>query len=92
VASRNDKCRQILKLKSKGLITVRAIGYKLGSNKRLADSHYVEGAECVVVECNSHVVRLHNSAAGVNYSESLERIDLGWDEKKDRPMLIIRGP
>jgi hypothetical protein len=92
VASRNDKCRQILKLKTRGPITVRAIGYKLGSNKRLADSHYVEGAECVVMECNSQVVRLHNSAAGVNYSESLERIDLGWDEVKDRPMLIVRGP
>jgi hypothetical protein len=92
VASRNDKCRQILKLKDKGPITVRAIGYKLGSNKRLADSHYVEGAECVVIECNAQIVRLHNSAAGVNYSEALERIDLGWDEVKNRTMLIVRGP
>jgi hypothetical protein len=92
VASRNDKCRQILKLKGKGPVTVRAIGYKLGSNKRLADSHYVEGAECVVMECNAQVVRLHNSAAGVNYSESVERVDLGWDEVKNRTMLIVRGP
>ena len=91
-ASRNDKCRQILKLKGKGPITVRAIGYKLGSNKRLADSHYVEGAECVVMECNAQIVRLHNSAAGVSYSESVERVDLAWDEAKNRTMLIVRGP
>ena len=93
VLSRIDKCRAILRLKGKGLITVRAIGYRLGSYKPVADTHYAEEAECFVTDCTAHFVRLHHPArAGANYAEAIERVEIVWDEVRNRAMLIIRAP
>jgi hypothetical protein len=92
VLSRIDKCREIVRMKNKGLISVRAIGYKLGSKKRLADAHYVEQSECTVTDCNAHVVSLYRPATMCNHTEAIERIEISRDEEKNRPMLIVRSP
>jgi hypothetical protein len=91
VLNRVDKCREILRYKGKGLISVRGVGYKLGSNKPVADVHYPQHADCTVRNCTAHVVTLE-AIDGAIYSEPLDRIEVSYDTERARPMLVIRFP
>jgi hypothetical protein len=91
VLDRVDKCREILRYKDKGLISVRGVGYKLGSNKPVADVHYVQHADCTVRTCTAHVVTLE-AIDGTIYSEPLDRIEISYDVERSRPMLVVRFP
>jgi hypothetical protein len=92
VSSRLDKCREILRHKNKGLVTVRTVGYKLGSKKPMSDVHYVSGTECLIRQCTAHLVTLEEPATGCTHSESLNGIVVGFDDEKRRLMLLIRFP
>jgi hypothetical protein len=93
VAGRIDKCREILRHKGKGLITVRGIGYKVGSKKPLHDIHYVEETECQVINCTSHTVTLFQPSSGREFSESMRGVEIGRDDKRlGRLMLLIHFP
>ncbi len=94
ILSRNDKCREILRLKGKTLITVRGIGYKLGSHKPpLADPRYVEQTECRVVDCTAHTVTLFEPASGREFSESLAGVVIARDDAHlGRLMLLVHFP
>lgn len=90
--SRTDKAREILKHKDQ-IATVRGIGYKLGSQKALQGGHgYTESAECRVLSCNAHYVRLERLANNSHFNEALSRVEIGYDEEKWRLMLMVSGP
>jgi len=57
IASRTDKARMIQSFGS-AVFQVIGIGYKLGTNRPVADSHYREGRECRVMSCNAILVNL----------------------------------
>jgi len=91
ILSHVDKAREILKHKNV-VFTVLGIGYKLGSNKPLADSGYRETRECRVEACNAHFVTLQDIARGERFSEPLENVTISHDQEKYRPLLMIRFP
>lgn len=91
VLSRIDKCREILRHKNKGLVTVLCIDYKLGSKQPMR-TPWRGHAECVIRDCTAHLVALEEPATGVTYRESLKGIDIGYDDKRQRFMLIARFP
>ena len=90
--SQVDKCREILRWKGKGLITVRMVGYKLGSKRPLADAHYYAGTECLIKDCTGHVVTLEEPATGNTYTESLSGVVIDYDNERRRLMLIVSYP
>ncbi len=93
VAGRIDKCREILRHKAKGLITVRGVGYKLGSKKPLHDARYVEETECQIVNCTAHTVTLFQPATGREFSESMRGVEINRDDKRlGRLMLLVHFP
>lgn len=91
VLSRIDVCREILRHKNKGLVTVRMINYKLGSNKPQT-TPYLADTECIVTDCTAHIVRLYEPASGSTYSEPVRRVEIGYDDRKWRLMLLVRFP
>jgi len=91
VLNRIDKCREILRYKRTGLISVRGVGYRLGSNKPVADVHFVQQADCTVRTCTAHLVTLE-ALDGKIFSEPLDRIEISYDTERARPMLIVRFP
>ena len=91
VHSRLDKCREILRSKDEGLISVRMIDYQLGSHKPMGRP-YSAHTECVIRECTSHLVKLEEPATGRTYSEPLSGVVIGYDDAKRRALLIIRFP
>ena len=90
IASRVDKCRQILAWRGQ-IITVTSVQHKLGVPKRIADQAYRESSECRVLACDAHVVRLEVIANTTRVSEPLECVSIARDEEQWRPMLIVRG-
>lgn len=88
--SRVDKCRELLRYKNT-VVTVRGIGYRLGTHKPLRDVNYVEHMECHVEDCTPHLLKLHNIASGTHFSEPLGSVTIVYDDQKARPMLLITG-
>jgi hypothetical protein len=88
IFSRNDKVREILKYRN-GLYTVLGVGYRLGSHRRLHDANYRESLECRVEQCTPHAMRLSVIASNRYITESLSRVEIGWDEERYRPLLIV---
>jgi hypothetical protein len=91
ILSRNDKTREILKHKN-DIWTVLGIGYKLGSNKPLHDSNYREMRECRIEACTGHIVTISDISTQESFSEPLAHITINYDQKKWRPMLLVRFP
>lgn len=89
ILSRVDKCAEILRQRDKGLVSVRMIDYQLGSNKPM-NGHYYAGTECLVRGCSAHFVKLEEPSSGKMYTEPLARVSLGYDDEKQRLMLIVR--
>ncbi len=88
INSRNDKCREINNNLDK-IFTVRVINKKLGEHGARIGK-YEATQECRVIECNQHLIRLEDISLKENFSEPLINISIAYDEKKYRPMLIIR--
>jgi hypothetical protein len=91
IRSHVDKCREIASYRGRGPISVRGVGHRLGANEPVPDEHYVQEDECIVTDCTARVVTLE-AQSGPIYSEPLERIELGYDRERSRPMLIVRFP
>lgn len=91
ILSRIDKCREILRHKNKGLVTVQCIDYKLGSKKPMR-TPWVSHTECLIRDCTAHLVTLEEPATGCTYRESLKGIDVSYDDNRQRFMLIARFP
>jgi Putative DNA-binding domain len=91
VLSQVDKCREIVRHKNKGLVSVSTIDYKLG-DKQPMRRPYVARAECIITDCTGHVVKLYQPATGYTYTESLTGVEIGYDDEKRRLLLIVRFP
>lgn len=70
---------------------VIGIGYKLGTNRPVADSHYREGRECRVMSCNAMLVNLEDIASGLRFSEPLAHVTINYDHEKSRPVILVRS-
>lgn len=89
--SQVDKCREILRHKNKGLVSIRTVDYKLGE-KQPQRRPYAQRTECVITECTGHVVKLYQPATGYTYTESLAGVEIGYDDEKRRMLLMVRFP
>jgi schlafen family protein len=89
--SQIDKCREILRWKGKGLVTVMTDRYKLGSKKPMSTPHTAH-TECLIQGCTAHVVSLEEPATGNTYHESLAGVVIGHDDERRRLMLIVSYP
>ncbi|ABK13622.1 MULTISPECIES: AlbA family DNA-binding domain-containing protein [Burkholderia] len=90
IASRNEKAGAILRMRDQP-ITVEAIG------RRFDNPTHAPGArsqiEARIHDCDAHTVRLTVLAAGMSgwtIAEPLERVTICHDERRHRPMLILR--
>ena len=90
ILSRNDKCRQILAWRQQ-LVTVQCVQHRIGVQKRVPDQAYREESECRVLACDAHVVQLEIIGSGTRVSEPLACVTIMRDEKKCRPLLVVRG-
>lgn len=88
INSRHGKCQQIQRMMDQ-VITVVGLSYRVGSNKVLKDSAYRHTLECRIESCDAHVVRLKHLSSQEYLSEPLERVTIGWDDEKQRPMLTV---
>jgi len=81
---------QLLKLKG-AIVTVQAIDHKLGDTRRMTVTSFFREHECRIVEVHPTFVRLLDHASDITHSEPLHNIDLMKDEKRHRPLLVVRG-
>jgi hypothetical protein len=93
VNSRNDKVRRILQMRGRP-ISVQGIVQRLqlravGPGGRPGASNEI--VECIVDECDAHVVRLSVVATSRRVSKPLEQVQISYDEANDRPLLIVRN-
>lgn len=86
--SRTSKVAAILKLKN-SVVSVSSLQHRLGKVGRISDSRYVEHAECMVLDCDPHTVRLQHLGLGEYVSEPLDNVQISRDEMRHRPMLIV---
>jgi hypothetical protein len=92
ILSRVDKARDILRHKDK-VFTILGVGYRIGSNKYLADAGFREMRECRVLECSGSLVTLRDINGDQKISEPLGRVEFTYDhERSDRPMLVVTFP
>jgi hypothetical protein len=89
IKRRIDKVHEILKWKDK-IITVTALGKKLGSTKPISSPMHRESCECSIEDCTPYYVRLRNIVNDQYISEPLESVSISYDEKKYRLMLIVK--
>jgi hypothetical protein len=93
ILSRNDSTRELLKYKhASTILSVRGINYHLGSNNPFSGGGHVEGCECQVRSCDGFRVTLYNIASQVSFTENLERVSISFDDKSNRPMLLVTAP
>ena len=88
IASRNEKCRRLQRLGQKTLSVVSH--KKLGDTRRIPDGAYREYRECKIEFVDAHHVRLYDIGHSEYFSEPLSNIEIARDEKKHRPLLIVR--
>lgn len=89
IASRNEKCGRIQQLKGQ---VISVIAHKrLGDTRRMPDGAYREYHECNIEDVDAHHVRLYDIGLSQYFSEPLSNVEIAYDEKRYRPMLIVRG-
>lgn len=88
IDSRTSKVAKILEWKDQ-IVTVEAHRKLLGNTKYLGDSRYRATHECRILECNSHYVRMQDISNDRYVSEPLLNINLSYDERRHRLMLIV---
>ena len=94
ILSRTDKTRQLLELKhTHALVTVRGLNYRLGSQRIFSGGgHSEEIPDCKIEHCDAFRVRLYRLDSQTSFSEDLGRVTISFDDKKNRPMLLVVGP
>lgn len=94
ILSRQDSTRELLKYKrAHTFLTVRGIHYKLGSQEPTRHGWHVEEIPDTKVEdCDAFRVRLYRLDSHVYFSEDLKRVSISFDDKKNRPMLLVTAP
>ena len=70
---------------------VIGIGKRIGDTKPIQQPGHRELLECRIVDVNAHYVRLHNASSGTNLTEELTHAEISYDEKRYKPLLIVRG-
>lgn len=90
IASRTDKARTIQSFGSAAFHVI-GVGYKLGTNRPVADSAYREGRECRVMSCNAMLVSLEDISSGFRFSEPLAHITINYDHERTCPVLLVRS-
>ena len=88
LASRNEKCRYILRHKDED-ITVTARGGPLSDRSLRHDQGYVATHRARVYECDAQRVRLHDLETSTLVSVPLEDVRVAYDEKRHRLELIV---
>ena len=79
-------------LKCKGQrVTVRVVNKKLGNQYPEWDPTIQREYECTVVSCDPFSVTFDLHGYSETCTESLERIELDWDSRKQRRMVVVRG-
>ena len=89
IASRNDKARAILRMRGRP-VTLESRGRRLQDDRPAPGAR--EQTEGRVEHCDAHHVRLNVYAAGVpgwSTAEPLSRVEVSYDRRLDRPMLIL---
>lgn len=89
IKRRLDKVYEIMKWKDK-IVSVTAIGKRLGSTKPISSPKHRESCECSVEDCTPHYIRLKNIANDQYLAEPLEGVSVSFDETKYRLMLIVK--
>lgn len=90
IATRLSKPYEILKWKDQ-LVTVIALGKKLGSTERLNDNRFRARYECRVLGCTPHHVDLYDIREQQYLTEPLDNTTLSKDNSKlGRLMLIVQ--
>lgn len=90
IYSRSSHVASILRHKNE-VVSVESVQHKLGSTRHIASGGYREHAECRILECNAHYLRLQNISSLEYYSEPVSHVELVRDEEKYRAKLIVRG-
>ncbi len=89
IYSRNSLVAALLRLKD-SVVSVHSIRHKLGSTKPMASIDYREQAECMILGCDAHTLRMQNISTKEYYSEPLANVQLSRDENKHRPLVIVK--
>lgn len=89
VASRNSKTARILGMRG-SVISFQSIGHRIGDTTVITDRTYREGGECTVDDCDVHLVHLTLIDSGRHVTEPLEHIQIQYDAKRQRDMLVIK--
>jgi hypothetical protein len=91
ILSRTDKCRELLRHKNAGLVSVHTVEYKLGLKEPMRRPSS-QRTECMIVDVTAHIVKLYEPASGYTYSESIHGVTIGYDDAKRRLLLVVRFP
>lgn len=81
---------ELLKWKDK-VVTVRLVNKKLGNNNPEWDPSINGTRECRVLRCDPFSVTLYELGSMGEYTEPLSRLDLDWDQVRNRRLVIVRG-
>ena len=71
--------------------TVTAIGKQLGDTKPIQQPGHRESTECRIEDVNAPFVRLYQIGVGRLLTEQISHAEISYDERRHRPMLIVRG-
>ena len=88
LASRNEKCRYILRYKGED-VTVTARGGPLSDRSLSQDQLYVATHRARVHGCDAQRLRLHDLESGTLVSVPLENVHVAYDDKRHRLELIV---
>jgi hypothetical protein len=81
---------ELLKWKDK-IVTVRLVNKKLGNTNPEWDPSSNGTRECRVVRSDPFSVALYELGSMGEYIEPLSRLDLDWDQVRNRRLIIVRG-
>ncbi len=72
--------------------TILALEKKIGEERpKIHDKRYYEEEDARIFEVASHFVRLQLPSSGRYVTERLNSIDVTYDDKKHRPMIVVRN-
>lgn len=85
IASKNTKAGRLLQDKGK----VVSVESDVSRQWQDLSSPLVFSIECVVEDCDAHVLKLRSLASGVYFDESLEAVEIRYDNSKYRTLLRL---
>ena len=85
----HDPKRNELERLGNTVLTVEAVGKRLGDTRPLNDPRYREWRECRIEECTDHYARFYDIGQATLHSEPLDNVTIAYDEQRHRPKLIV---